>query len=214
MYYCKPTVARTQRPRVRIPLKAGKTPFFGLLRNCLNCDSIAIQLRWSHIHFICIPAVHIIPFCVSFLSRVDELNKLACPQCMGLYSSAGRKLQREYWGLGFESCRSPEKTFFFFGLLSNCSNCDSTAMVTYSFHLYSHTSHHSILYFPVSCFLEKSPKSHHGLLSASRIHLISYSGSDIKHFVQARAIMVISHNWRDACISNLSYFLGCFVASK
>ena len=31
-------------------------------------------LRWSHTHFICIPAVHIISFCVSFLSRLDELN--------------------------------------------------------------------------------------------------------------------------------------------
>ena len=41
-------------------------------RNCLNCDS----LRWSHTHFICIPAVHIISFSVSFLSRVDELSKL------------------------------------------------------------------------------------------------------------------------------------------
>ena len=57
---------------------------FGLFRNCLNCDS----LRWSHIHFICIPAVHIISFCfVSFLSQVDELNKLAGSQCIGLHSS-------------------------------------------------------------------------------------------------------------------------------
>ena len=42
------------------------------------------------IHFICIPAVHIISFCVSFLSRsrVDEVNKLAAgSQCMGLHSS-------------------------------------------------------------------------------------------------------------------------------
>ena len=30
------------------------------------------------IHFICIPVVHLISFCISFLSRVDELNKLAC----------------------------------------------------------------------------------------------------------------------------------------
>ena len=40
----------------------------------------------------CIPAVHIISFCVSFLSRVDELNKLASLQCMGLHSSAGRAI--------------------------------------------------------------------------------------------------------------------------
>ena len=31
---------------------------------------------------------------ISFLSRVDELNKLACSQCMGLHSSAGRALQQ------------------------------------------------------------------------------------------------------------------------
>ena len=73
----------TQRPRVRVPLNPRNPFFFGLFRNCLNCDS----LQWSHTHFICIPAVHIISFCVSFLSRVDELNKLAGLQCMGLHSS-------------------------------------------------------------------------------------------------------------------------------
>ena len=52
--------------------------------NCLNCDS----LRWSHTRFIYIPAVHIISFSVSFLSRVDELNKLASLQCMGSVPSA------------------------------------------------------------------------------------------------------------------------------
>ena len=50
------------------------TNFFGLIFNCLNCNSSAM----SHdIHFICIPAVHVISFCVLSLSRVDELNKLA-----------------------------------------------------------------------------------------------------------------------------------------
>ena len=72
------------------PVEAPKIFFSGYFRNCLNCDS----LRWSHTHFICIPAVHIISFSVSFLSRVDELNKLASLQCMGLHSSAGRALQR------------------------------------------------------------------------------------------------------------------------
>ena len=42
-------------------------------------------------------------FCVSFLSQVDELNKLAGLQCMGLHSSAGRALQRKRTGHGFES---------------------------------------------------------------------------------------------------------------
>ena len=55
------------------PVEAPKNFFSGYFRNCLNCDS----LRWSHTHFICIPAVHIISFSVSFLSRVVELNKLA-----------------------------------------------------------------------------------------------------------------------------------------
>ena len=40
------------------PVEAPKIFFSGYFRNCLNCDS----LRWSHTHFICIPAVHIITF--------------------------------------------------------------------------------------------------------------------------------------------------------
>ena len=72
------------------PVEAPKNLFSGYFRNCFNCDS----LQWSHTHFICIPAVHIISFSVSFLSRVDELNKLASLQYMGLHSSAGRALQR------------------------------------------------------------------------------------------------------------------------
>ena len=71
--------------------EAPKTFFSGCFPNCLNCD----LLRWSHTHFICIPSVHIISFSVSFLSRVDELNKLASLQYMGLHSFiAGRALQR------------------------------------------------------------------------------------------------------------------------
>ena len=37
------------------PVEAPKNFFSGYFRNCLNCHS----LRWSHTHFICIPAVHI-----------------------------------------------------------------------------------------------------------------------------------------------------------
>ena len=40
------------------PVEVPKNFFSGYFRNCLNCDS----LRWSHAHFICIPAVHIISF--------------------------------------------------------------------------------------------------------------------------------------------------------
>ena len=44
----------------KVELKLFTTDLFcaGVLRS-LNCDS----LRWSHTHFICIPAVHIISFC-------------------------------------------------------------------------------------------------------------------------------------------------------
>ena len=87
-------------------------------------------------------AVHIISFSVSFLSRVDELNKLASLQCMGLHSSAGRALQRYRRGHGFESRWSPENLFF--GLFSQLLKLRFTAMVTYSFHLYSRSSHHFI----------------------------------------------------------------------
>ena len=81
------------------PVESSKTFFSGYFRNCLNCDS----LRWSHTHFFCIPAVHIISFSVSFFSRVDELNKLASLQCLGLHSSALRALQRQRRAHGFES---------------------------------------------------------------------------------------------------------------
>ena len=101
------------------PVEAPKNFFGGYFCNCLNCDS----LRWPHTHFICIPAVHIILFSVSFLSRVDELNKLASLQCMGLHSSAGRALQRERRGPGsnpFEALKN-----FFRAIFRNCLNCNS-----------------------------------------------------------------------------------------
>ena len=57
------------------PVEAPKNFFSGYFRNCLNCDS----LRWSHTHFICIPAVHIISFSeesiVYKISKTD-LNKI------------------------------------------------------------------------------------------------------------------------------------------
>ena len=46
------------------PVEAPKNFFSGYFRNCLNCDS----LRWSHTHFICIPAVHIISFRIKTLT--------------------------------------------------------------------------------------------------------------------------------------------------
>ena len=49
------------------PVEAPKNFFSGYFRYCLNCDS----LRWSHTHFICIPAVHII----SFIKNLLEYNR-------------------------------------------------------------------------------------------------------------------------------------------
>ena len=124
------------------PVEARKIFFSGYFRNCLNCDS----LRWSHTHFICIPAVHIISFSVSFLSQVDELNKLASLQCMGLHSSAGRALQALTQRPRVRIPLKPGKSFF--GLFSQLLKLRFTAMVTYSFYLYSRSSHHFI-----QCFI-------------------------------------------------------------
>ena len=60
-----------------------------------------------------------ISFCVSVLSWVDELNKLACSPCMGLHSSVGGALQRPWVRILLK----PRKSFF--GLPCNCLNCDS-----------------------------------------------------------------------------------------
>ena len=53
----------------------------------------------------------IISSSTSFRS-LNGLNKLAYSQCMGLHSSAGRALQRERRGHGFESRWSPQNIFF------------------------------------------------------------------------------------------------------
>ena len=52
------------------PVEAPKNLFFGLFRHCLNCDS----LRWSHTHFICIPAVHIISFRIIKTTDTPSIN--------------------------------------------------------------------------------------------------------------------------------------------
>ena len=97
---------------------------------CLNCDS----LRWSHTHFICIPAVHIISFCVSFPSRVDELNKLASLQCMGLHSSgwesAAALTQRPRVRIPLK----PRNHFFsgFFAIAQIAIHCDGHILISNS----------------------------------------------------------------------------------
>ena len=91
------------------PVEAPKKPFLGgYFRNCLNCDS----LRWSHTHFICIPAVHIISFSVSFLSRVDELNKLATPSIWVFIAQLGEHCSTNAEATGSNPVEAPKKPFF------------------------------------------------------------------------------------------------------
>ena len=58
--------------------------YFFIVLSFLRCKFFKLC---NPLKIVCIPAVHIISFCVSFLSRVDEPNKLAGLQCMGLHSS-------------------------------------------------------------------------------------------------------------------------------
>ena len=86
------------------PVEASKNFLFfwgggGLLRNCLNCDSTAMDTYSFHLYS---RSSHNFNLCF-ILSRVDKLNKLAGSQCIGLQSSAGRALQRERIGHEFES---------------------------------------------------------------------------------------------------------------
>ena len=83
--------------------------FFGLFSQLLKLRFTAM-VTYSF-HLTCIPAVHIISISVSFLSRVDELNKLASLQYMGLHSSAGRALQRSQRPR-VRIPLEPRKTFF------------------------------------------------------------------------------------------------------
>ena len=71
--------------------------FFGLFRNCLNCDS----LRWSHTHFICIPAVHIISFCGRIFA--SEIWSLIFGGGLLLFGGGGLGgLLSEFYGKSFD----------------------------------------------------------------------------------------------------------------
>ena len=92
-------------------------------------ESNVLTTRTPRLHL----KVHIISFCVSIPSRVDELNKLACSQCMVLHSSIGRALQCERRGHGFESRWSPETPFFraTSELLKLRFNCDGHIFISF-----------------------------------------------------------------------------------
>ena len=49
---------------------------------------------------------------MKFLSRVDELNKLACLPCMDLHSSDGRALQRDAEATGSNPAEAPKNVFW------------------------------------------------------------------------------------------------------
>ena len=96
------------------------------------------------------PAVHIIWFCVSFLSWVDELNKLSCFLRMGLHSTAGRALQHKRRGHRFKPHWSPPPPpqIFFWGttlqLLKLWFNCDGHMFTSFVFRQF--TSFHSLFH--------------------------------------------------------------------
>ena len=101
------------------PVEAPKIFFSGYFRNCLNCDS----LRWSHTHFICIPAVYIISFSVSFLSRVDELNNWPASSIWVFIAQLGEHRSANAEATGSNPVEAPK--IFFSGYFRNCLNCDS-----------------------------------------------------------------------------------------
>ena len=67
------------------PVEAPKNVFSGYFRNCLNCDS----LRWSHTHFICIPAVHIISFSETLNWKTKKIMPIIrSPSWISVFSKA------------------------------------------------------------------------------------------------------------------------------
>ena len=75
----KKRISGLQRENPRAEFKSPEILFFGLFRDCLNCDS----LRWSHTHFICIPAFHIISFWISTGATSVRTNGRSVSRCAG-----------------------------------------------------------------------------------------------------------------------------------
>ena len=102
----------------------------GNMSNCLNCDS----LPWSHTHFICIPAVHIISFSVSLLLRVDNSINWPASSTWVFIAQLGEHCSANAEATGSNPVETPKNVFF--GLFSPMLKLRFTAMVTYSFHIY------------------------------------------------------------------------------
>ena len=91
------------------PVEAPKIFFFGH--------------NWSHLQFIYISAVHIISFCFIPFTGKDELNKLACSQCMGIFiAQLEEHCSANAEATGSNPVEAPK--IFLGGLIRNCSNCN------------------------------------------------------------------------------------------
>ena len=101
------------------PVEAPKNFFSGYFRNCLNCDS----LRWSHTHFICIPAVHIISFSVSFLHGLMNSINWPASTIWVFIAQLGEHCSANAEATGSNPVEAPKN--FFSGYFRNCLNCDS-----------------------------------------------------------------------------------------
>ena len=100
------------------PIETPKNFFSGYFRNSLNCES----LRWSHTHFICIPAVHSVFH--SFHGLMNTINWPAS-SILVFIAQLGEQCSANAEAMGSNPVEAPKN--FFFGLLyfRNCLNCDS-----------------------------------------------------------------------------------------
>ena len=102
-------VTITVEPQFKQLQSSPKKSFFGLKRDSnpywplrSRCSAVPAEL-WRPIGR---------PI-IEFWPASSVIGQLAYLQCMGLHSSAGRALQRERRGHGFESSWSPKKLLFF-----------------------------------------------------------------------------------------------------
>ena len=102
------------------PVEAPKIFFSGYFRNCLNCDS----LRWSHTHFICIPAAqnHFIQCFIPFHGLMNSINWPAS-RAWVFIAQLGEHCSANAEATGSNPVEAPK--IFFSGYFRNCLNCDS-----------------------------------------------------------------------------------------
>ena len=77
------------------------------------------------------------------------MNSINCPaSSIWVIAQLGEHCSANAEATGSNPVEAPKNFFFFFGLFSQLLKLQFTAMVTYSFHLYSRSSHHFI-----QCFI-------------------------------------------------------------